>query len=65
MNFYAGKTPVKFNTPPEDEAVERLKDLIRGHGKWAEPHALSLSEETSDGCRDVGAGARERARATS
>jgi (E)-4-hydroxy-3-methylbut-2-enyl-diphosphate synthase len=26
---------VKFNIP-EAEAVDRLKDLIREHGKWAE-----------------------------
>jgi (E)-4-hydroxy-3-methylbut-2-enyl-diphosphate synthase len=31
-----GKTAVKFNIP-EVEAVERLKDLIREHGKWVEP----------------------------
>ena len=36
VNLYVGKTPVKFNIP-EGEAVERLKDLIREHGKWAEP----------------------------
>ena len=36
VNLYVGKTPVKFNIP-EAEAVERLKDLIREHGKWVEP----------------------------
>jgi (E)-4-hydroxy-3-methylbut-2-enyl-diphosphate synthase len=36
VNLYVGKTAVKFNIP-ETEAVERLKDLIREHGKWAEP----------------------------
>ena len=36
VNLYVGKTPVKFNIP-ENEAVERLKDLIREHGKWTEP----------------------------
>ena len=36
VNLYVGKTPVKFNIP-EVEAVERLKDLIREHGKWVEP----------------------------
>jgi 4-hydroxy-3-methylbut-2-en-1-yl diphosphate synthase IspG/GcpE len=30
-----GKSPVKFNIP-EAEAVDRLKDLIREHGKWIE-----------------------------
>jgi (E)-4-hydroxy-3-methylbut-2-enyl-diphosphate synthase len=33
VNLYVGKTPVKFNIP-EAEAVERLQDLIREHGKW-------------------------------
>jgi len=33
INLYVGKTAVKFNIP-EDEAVERLVDLIREHGKW-------------------------------
>jgi len=36
VNLYVGKTPVKFNIP-EAEAVEKLKDLIREHGKWVEP----------------------------
>jgi (E)-4-hydroxy-3-methylbut-2-enyl-diphosphate synthase len=36
VNLYVGKTAVKFNIP-EVEAVDRLKDLIREHGKWAEP----------------------------
>ena len=35
VNLYVGKTAVKFNIP-EVEAVERLKDLIREHGKWVE-----------------------------
>ena len=38
VNLYVGKTPVKFNIP-EAEAVDRLKDLIREHGKWLEPSA--------------------------
>ena len=38
VNLYVGKTAVKFNIP-EAEAVERLKDLIREHGKWVEPSA--------------------------
>ena len=38
VNLYVGKTAVKFNIP-EAEAVDRLKDLIREHGKWAEPVA--------------------------
>jgi (E)-4-hydroxy-3-methylbut-2-enyl-diphosphate synthase len=36
INLYVGKTAVKFNIP-EAEAVDRLVDLIREHGKWAEP----------------------------
>jgi (E)-4-hydroxy-3-methylbut-2-enyl-diphosphate synthase len=35
INLYVGKTAVKFNIP-EEEAVERLIDLIREHGKWVE-----------------------------
>lgn len=35
INLYVGKTPVKFNIP-EGEAVERLVDLIKEHGKWLE-----------------------------
>ncbi len=38
VNLYVGKTAVKFNIP-ETEAVDRLKDLIREHGKWMEPSA--------------------------
>jgi (E)-4-hydroxy-3-methylbut-2-enyl-diphosphate synthase len=36
INLYVGKTAVKYNIP-ESEAVERLIDLIREHGKWADP----------------------------
>jgi (E)-4-hydroxy-3-methylbut-2-enyl-diphosphate synthase len=35
VNLYVGKTAVKFNIP-EVEAVDRLKDLIREHGKWVD-----------------------------
>ena len=35
INLYVGKTPVKFNIPQE-EAVERLVDLIKEKGKWLE-----------------------------
>jgi (E)-4-hydroxy-3-methylbut-2-enyl-diphosphate synthase len=35
INLYVGKTPIKFNIP-ESEAVERLVDLIKEHGKWVE-----------------------------
>ena len=33
INLYVGKEPVKFNIP-EGEAVERLVDLIKEHGRW-------------------------------
>lgn len=36
INLYVGKTAVKFNIP-EAEAVDRLVDLIKEHGKWADP----------------------------
>lgn len=39
INLYVNKTPVKFNIP-EAEAVDRLIDLIREHGKWVEPPAI-------------------------
>jgi (E)-4-hydroxy-3-methylbut-2-enyl-diphosphate synthase len=39
INLYVGKTAVKFNIP-EGEAVDRLVDLIREHGKWVEPEVL-------------------------
>lgn len=35
VNLYVGKKAVKFNIP-ETEAVERLVDLIKEHGRWAE-----------------------------
>jgi (E)-4-hydroxy-3-methylbut-2-enyl-diphosphate synthase len=44
VNLYVGKTAVKFNIP-EAEAVDRLKDLIREHGKWIEPvHQVTALE---------------------
>ncbi len=36
INLYVGKTPIKFNIP-EAEAVDRLVDLIKEHGRWTEP----------------------------
>ena len=36
VNLYVGRTPAKFNIP-EAEAVDRLQDLIREHGRWVEP----------------------------
>jgi (E)-4-hydroxy-3-methylbut-2-enyl-diphosphate synthase len=35
VNLYVGKTAVKFNIP-EVEAVDRLVDLIKEHGRWIE-----------------------------
>ncbi len=45
INLYVGRKPVKFNIP-EAEAVERLVDLIREHGKWVEPEldVVALSQ---------------------
>lgn len=40
INLYVGKSPVRFNIP-EVEAVDRLVDLIREHGKWVEPTVVS------------------------
>jgi (E)-4-hydroxy-3-methylbut-2-enyl-diphosphate synthase len=42
INLYVGKTAIKFNIP-EAEAVDRLVDLIREHGKWVEPEAQGQS----------------------
>lgn len=36
INLYVGKECVKYNVPAE-EALERLVDLIKEHGKWIEP----------------------------
>ena len=38
INLYVGKQAVKFNIP-EGEAVQRLVDLIKEHGRWVEPEA--------------------------
>ena len=35
INLYVGKTAVKFNIP-EEEAVERLVDLIKEHERWVD-----------------------------
>jgi (E)-4-hydroxy-3-methylbut-2-enyl-diphosphate synthase len=44
VNLYVGKTAVKFNIP-EAEAVDRLKDLIREHGKWVDSVAAATPVE--------------------
>jgi (E)-4-hydroxy-3-methylbut-2-enyl-diphosphate synthase len=36
INLYVGRTPLKFNLP-ETEAVDRLVDLIKEHGRWVDP----------------------------
>jgi (E)-4-hydroxy-3-methylbut-2-enyl-diphosphate synthase len=41
INLYVGKKAIKFNIP-EAEAVDRLVDLIKEHGKWAEPEEKEL-----------------------
>ena len=46
VNLYVGKTAVKFNIP-EAEAVDRLQDLIREHGKWVEPTPQTPLEPVS------------------
>ena len=46
VNLYVGKTAVKFNIP-EAEAVNRLQDLIREHGKWVEPALQTALEPAS------------------
>jgi (E)-4-hydroxy-3-methylbut-2-enyl-diphosphate synthase len=43
INLYVGKTPIKFNIP-EAEAVERLVDLIKEHGKWTDPQPEPAGE---------------------
>src|SRR5579862_4805081 len=39
INLYVGKTAIKFNIP-EGEAVDRLVDLIREHGKWVDAQSV-------------------------
>lgn len=36
INLYVGHTPVEFNIPQE-QAVDRLVELIKSHGKWVDP----------------------------
>ena len=47
MNLYVGKTAVKFNIP-EAEAVDRLQDLIREHGKWVDPIRMEPQGEVAN-----------------
>ncbi len=36
INLYVGRKAVRFNIP-EAEAVDRLVDLVREHGRWTDP----------------------------
>jgi (E)-4-hydroxy-3-methylbut-2-enyl-diphosphate synthase len=45
VNLYVGKKAVKFNIP-ETEAVDRLVDLIKEHGRWVE--AKEKAEEGAE-----------------
>lgn len=47
VNLYVGKTAVKFNIP-EDEAVDRLIDLIQEHGKWIEAPEKKRETEAAE-----------------
>ncbi len=49
VNLYVGKQAVRFNIP-EGEAVARLTDLIREHGRWIEaPLPVAVPEEVTQG----------------
>jgi (E)-4-hydroxy-3-methylbut-2-enyl-diphosphate synthase len=56
VNLYVGKKPLKFNIP-EAEAVDRLVDLIREHGRWVDPIGASAGSAGSAGIRRATAGA--------
>ncbi len=45
INLYVGKQAIKFNIP-EAEAVDRLVDLVKEHGKWVEPEAKELMAQS-------------------
>ncbi len=47
INLYVGKTAVQFNIP-EAEAVARLTELIREHGKWVDAPAVAIVESQFD-----------------
>ena len=42
INLYVGRQAIKFNIP-EAEAVDRLVDLIKEHGKWVEPEPKEVA----------------------
>ena len=48
VNLYVGKKAVKFNIP-ELEAVDRLVDLIKEHGRWVEAPAKAAVADAAVG----------------
>ena len=46
INLYVGKEPVKFNIP-QDEAVDRLIDLIKEHDRWVEPSDKKIEDKSA------------------
>ena len=46
INLYVGKEPVKFNIP-QDEAVDRLIDLIKEHDRWVEPSNKKIEDKSA------------------
>ena len=47
VNLYVGKTAVRFNIP-EGEAVDRLTDLIRDHGRWIDAPVVVTSNHDAE-----------------
>lgn len=45
ISLYVGKEVARRNIP-EDEAVDRLVDLIKEHGKWREPEEVATESES-------------------
>ncbi|MCB1117795.1 MAG: flavodoxin-dependent (E)-4-hydroxy-3-methylbut-2-enyl-diphosphate synthase, partial [Chlamydiia bacterium] len=43
IDLYVGKTRVEKNIP-SDNALERLIDLIKEHGRWIEPKEVALAK---------------------
>ena len=46
INLYVGKEPVKFNIP-QDEAVDRLIDLIKENDRWVEPSDKKIEDKSA------------------
>ena len=51
INLYVGKTAVKFNIP-EAEAVDRLVELVREHGKWVEPETIESAQKPMEAVKN-------------